>query len=73
MRQDEDQAQANDPYVVTLPTSKAVVASRLNLTPEHFSRILHELSEKGLISVDGRAVKILDVAKLRGHHSTAAS
>ena len=28
---------------VTLPTNKGVIASRLNLTQEHFSRILHEL------------------------------
>lgn len=73
LRQDEDQAQVNDPCVVTLPTSKAVVASRLNLTPEHFSRILHELSGKGLISVDGREIRILDVAKLRSHHGSATS
>jgi CRP-like cAMP-binding protein len=39
---------------VTLPTNKGVIASRLNLTQEHFSRILHELSEKNLIAVDGR-------------------
>ena len=46
LRQDEDHAQANAPYSVTLPTSKAVVASRLNVTPEHFSRILHELTSE---------------------------
>src|SRR6266540_3011203 len=34
LRQGEDQAAANSAYAVTLPTSKAVVASRLNLTPE---------------------------------------
>ena len=51
-----------------LPTSKAVVASRLNVTPEHFSRILHDLSEKGLIDVVGREIRILDPAKLRSHH-----
>jgi CRP-like cAMP-binding protein len=39
---------------VTLPTSKAVVASGLNVTPEHFSRILHELVESRLIKIDGR-------------------
>ena len=66
-RQDENQAATNAPYVVTLPTSKAVVASRLNLTPEHFSRILHDLTEAGLISVEGRAVTILDAAKLKGY------
>ncbi|MBK7421862.1 MAG: Crp/Fnr family transcriptional regulator [Propionivibrio sp.] len=52
---------------VTLPTNKGVIASRLNLTKEHFSRILHELSEKGLIVVDGRKIGIPDVEKLRCH------
>ena len=65
LRQDENQAAANEAYAVTLPTSKAIVASRLNLTPEHFSRILHDLTDDGLISVDGREVKILDAKKLR--------
>jgi len=50
---------------VTLPTNKGVIASRLNLTQEHFSRILHELSEKGLIVVEGRKIQIPDVEKLR--------
>ena len=45
LRQDEEHAGAAEPYTVTLPTSKAIVASRLNLTPEHFSRILHDLTE----------------------------
>jgi CRP/FNR family transcriptional regulator, dissimilatory nitrate respiration regulator len=69
LRQDELQAQSNDPYVLTLPTSKAVVASRLNVTPEHFSRILHDLTEKGLIAVEGREIRILDAAKLREYHA----
>lgn len=51
--------------VVTLPTSKANVASRLNVTPEHFSRILHQLIDEKLITVEGREVNILDVARLR--------
>lgn len=52
---------------VTLPTNKGVIASRLNLTQEHFSRILHELSEKALIMVEGRKIHIADVEKLRSH------
>jgi len=52
---------------VTLPTNKGVIASRLNLTQEHFSRILHELSEKGLIVVEGRKIHIPEVEKLRRH------
>ena len=50
---------------VTLPTSKGTIASRLNLTQEHFSRILHELSDSGLIIVEGRTIRIPDVARLR--------
>lgn len=52
---------------VTLPTHKGVIASRLNLTQEHFSRILHELTEKGLITVQGRKIGIPDVDRLRNY------
>lgn len=48
-----------------LPTSKQTIASRLNLTPETFSRILHELSAAGLISVHRRRIEIHDVQRLR--------
>ena len=65
LRQDAHESDAAKHYVVRLPTSKAVVASRLNVTPEHFSRILHDLSSAGLISVDGRDVTILDAERLR--------
>jgi CRP/FNR family transcriptional regulator, dissimilatory nitrate respiration regulator len=50
---------------VALAASKGVLASRLNITREHFSRILHELSEAGLIRVSGRNIHIIDAAGLR--------
>jgi CRP-like cAMP-binding protein len=50
---------------LTLPATKAVLASRLNLTPEHFSRILGELSARRLIAFKGRVVNILDLPALR--------
>jgi CRP-like cAMP-binding protein len=50
---------------VLLAASKSVLASRLNITREHFSRILHELSQAGLIRVSGRNIRILDPAGLR--------
>lgn len=50
---------------VTLPVRKHLIASRLNLTQEHFSRILRELAESALIRVDGRRVHIHDVGRLR--------
>ncbi|MCB1906807.1 MAG: Crp/Fnr family transcriptional regulator [Rhodocyclaceae bacterium] len=43
-----------------LPASKQVIASRLNLTPETFSRTLHLLVERELISMNGRDITILD-------------
>jgi CRP-like cAMP-binding protein len=51
---------------VNLSPGKSVIASRLNMTPEHFSRILHDLAASGLIAVDGRRVRINDLARLRG-------
>ena len=53
------------PVEVLLTPGKSVIASRLNMTPEHFSRILHDLSAAGLIEVNGRAVRIPDLERLR--------
>jgi CRP/FNR family transcriptional regulator, dissimilatory nitrate respiration regulator len=52
---------------VSLPASKATIASRLSLTPEYFSRVLHELEAAGLIQVEGREISILDRARLVRH------
>lgn len=65
LQPDHDHDEAHARTVVTLPASKSVIASRLNITPEHFSRILHELTEAQLIEVTGRTVRILDMEKLR--------
>jgi CRP-like cAMP-binding protein len=56
---------ADDVFELTLPTSKQVIASRLNLTPETFSRILHDLVEASLIEVDGRQITVPDIRRLR--------
>lgn len=58
----EDEANAAD---IHLPASKQVVASRLNLTPETFSRILHDLGHDKLIAVRGRKISIPDLRRLR--------
>lgn len=55
--------------VLTLPAQKRIIASQLNLTQEHFSRILHELASQGMIEVRGRNVKILDLDRLRSEAS----
>lgn len=49
---------------VSLPVSKATIASRLSLTPEYFSRVLHELEAAGLIRIDKRDIRILDAKRL---------
>lgn len=50
---------------ISLPTSKQVIASLLNLTPETLSRIFHDLSDSGLIEVRGKQITIRAVSKLR--------
>lgn len=59
--------QANDNVVLELATNKGVIASRLNLTQEHFSRILHDLIGLGLIVVDGKRILIPSMSKLQKH------
>jgi CRP-like cAMP-binding protein len=51
---------------VHLTPGKTVIASRLSMTPEHFSRILHELGNAGLVEIRGRSVRIPDLERLRG-------
>jgi CRP-like cAMP-binding protein len=52
-------------YEVKLDTSKQMVASRLSLAPETFSRVLHHLVTAGLIEVKGRTIRILDAPRLK--------
>jgi CRP-like cAMP-binding protein len=65
--QPDDEGAADRVLTVTLPVSKATVASRLSITPEYFSRVLHELEDAGLIVVDKREIRILDAQRLAGH------
>ncbi len=65
LREEDPAADSGGPATLTLPANKMIVASRLNLTPEYFSRILHELASAGLIVLDGRTVTVPDVERLR--------
>lgn len=56
---------ANGAAQVTFPAKKGIIASQLNLTHEHFSRILHDLSSEGMIEVHGPMVQILDAERMR--------
>jgi CRP-like cAMP-binding protein len=57
------------PAAVMLPAKKGIIASHLNLTHEHFSRILRELATVGLIEVIGRTVRIPDVHRLESQRN----
>ncbi len=50
---------------VSLPVCKGLIDLRLNLTQEHFSRILHELAAATLIRADGLQVLIRDIGHPR--------
>ena len=65
-REVEDCA-SGEVLTVSLPVSKATIASRLSLTPEYFSRVLHELEAAGLIQIDKRDIRILDAQRLAKH------
>ena len=60
----DDQVVQEEAITVSLPVSKATIASRLSLTPEYFSRVLHELEGDGLIEIDRREIRIRDVQRL---------
>jgi CRP-like cAMP-binding protein len=57
-------APVSGPVDIELPASKHIIASRLNLTPETLSRVLHSLSESGLIRVNGKRITVLDATRL---------
>lgn len=59
-----DDTNNHNQFIVTLPVNKATLASRLSLTPEYFSRVLHDLEAEGLIQIDKRDIRILDARRL---------
>jgi CRP-like cAMP-binding protein len=50
---------------IHLGTPKSIIASRLSIQPETFSRILSKLSQRGLIKVHVNDITLLDVNGLR--------
>ena len=48
---------------VSLPVSKATIASLLSITPEYFSRVLRDLETEGLIHIDKRDSPIPDAMR----------
>jgi CRP-like cAMP-binding protein len=66
---DAGRASGADARTVTLPVSKATIASLLSLTPEYFSRVLHDLEAQGLIEIDRRDIRILDPKRLSDYRA----
>ncbi len=50
-----------------LPMAKRLVAGHLSIQPETFSRIIHHLSDEGIIKVDGRLICILNRDRLENY------
>lgn len=50
---------------IDLPAAKQVIASRLGMTPEAFSRILRDFSEAGLIEVRGSRIDVRDLDRIK--------
>ena len=73
LRQLPPEAMTDLKPTLALPASKGTVASHLGITPEHFSRILHELIESNLIEVNGKNIRILGVLEMRELVETHAS
>ena len=65
LRENEVQGCDTGEVFTVLPVSKATLASRVSLTPEYFSRVLHELEAHQLISIDRRDIHIIDAARLK--------
>ncbi|UCV27729.1 Crp/Fnr family transcriptional regulator [Ferribacterium limneticum] len=65
LAQAEDMSPHDAALSVALPIKKIDLASWLGLTPQHFSRILQDLRQKGLIVVDGPVIHIPSVENLR--------
>lgn len=50
---------------IELPAPKHVIASRLSIKPETFSRIFHNLTQAGIIAIDGALIHVHDAEQLR--------
>jgi CRP/FNR family transcriptional regulator, dissimilatory nitrate respiration regulator len=51
-------------FEVHLPAAKQEVATKLNLTPETFSRVLRHLANEEIIQIEGRLIRVLAADRL---------
>jgi CRP-like cAMP-binding protein len=57
--------QAQDAQSFDLDTAKNVIAARLSIKPETFSRIIKNLKNQGILSIEGSRVSIHDIDALK--------
>lgn len=50
-----------------LPIAKRLIAGHLSIQPETFSRIIHHLSDEGIIHINGRLICILNRERLENY------
>ncbi len=65
LQNDQGHSSEGDILRFHFPASKQIIASRLNISPETLSRILHDLSVACLIRVEGKQIEVLDIERLR--------
>lgn len=51
--------------VIELTVPKQVIASRLSITPETFSRILHTMAKEEIVAIQGKTIAVQSVRRLR--------
>lgn len=56
---------AADEVTIDLSAPKSVIASRVSIKPETFSRILHNLAREGIISIHGKTIQVHAIERLR--------
>ena len=61
----EDISSPEEALSIALPIKKTDLASWLGLTPQHLSRILQDLRQKGLIVVEGPVIHVPSVENLK--------
>jgi CRP/FNR family transcriptional regulator len=54
-----------DPKKLELTEKKKDIADRLGITPETFSRVMHDLEQKGICRVQGKQIQVEDPEALR--------
>lgn len=60
----------NDSPCINLSLPKRLIASRLSIQPETFSRIMHKLAHDGVLEIHGREIKVNNFNSLANYERT---